>query len=282
MRLLGALSAICVMDTRSRRAQLSVGEQLRAWRERRRLSQLALALQAEVSSRHLSFVETGRAHPGRELILRLAEELDVPLRARNVLLMTAGFAPVFEARSFDDPAFDAIRAIVDLTLVRQKPFPAYLIDRHWNVVRSNAAVPALYEGVDASLLRPPINVIRLVLHPRGLAPRLLNHIVWRSHYLAQLRRQIQMTADPQLEFLLRETLAYPGANAEPHEEAGGPAVPLLIETRLGRLSFVGATTVFGSPADVTLEEVALEVLHPADAFTDSAVRAAAGAFAADR
>ncbi len=267
------------MDTRNRSARPTIGEQLRAWRERRRLSQLALALQAEVSSRHLSFVETGRAQPGRVLILRLAEELDVPLRERNDLLLAAGFAPVFGARSFDDPAFDPIRNIVDLTLERHKPFPAYLVDRHWNIVRSNAAVPQLYEDVDVALLKAPINVIRLVLHPNGLAPRILNLAIWRSHYLTLLRRQIQVTADPHLEFLLRETLAFPGGNADAHDGAGGPAVPLLIQTRLGLLSFIGATTVFGSPADVTLEEVALEVLHPADALTDSTVRAAAQAAA---
>jgi len=265
------------MNTRSRSARPTIGEQLRIWRERRRLSQLALALQAEVSSRHLSFVETGRAQPGHELILRLAEEPGIPLRERNALLVAAGFAPVFEARGFDHPAFDAIRAIVDLTLTRHKPFPAYLIDRHWNVVRSNAAVPELYEDVDVALLRPPVNVIRLVLHPRGLAPRLLNLALWRTPYLTQLRRQIQTTADAQLEQLLLEVLAFPGAGAERQEQDTGPAVPLLIETRLGTLSFVGATTVFGSPADVTLEEVALEVLHPADASTDSAVRMAARA-----
>lgn len=267
------------MDTRTHPAPPAIGEQLRAWRERRHISQLALALRAEVSSRHLSFVETGRAQPGREMILRLADELDIPLRERNDLLISAGFAPVFKARDFDDPAYDPLRAIVDLTLERHKPFPAYLIDRHWNIIRSNAAVPALFEGVDAALLRPPVNVIRLVLHPRGMAPRILNQAAWRSHYLSLLRRQIQMTADPQLEALLHETLAYPGAKQETWDRAadGGPSVPLIVQTRLGQLSFIGATTVFGSPADITLEEVALEVLHPADAHTDQAVRAAAGA-----
>jgi transcriptional regulator with XRE-family HTH domain len=260
------------MDARKRDARIGIGDHLRNWRERRHLSQLALAVQAGVSSRHLSFVETGRAQPGRELILRLADELEIPLRERNGLLMVAGFAPVFETRAFDDPAFDSIRSIVDLTLERHKPFPAYLIDRHWNIARSNAAAPVLYEGVDAALLRPPVNVIRLVLHPGGMAPRILNYSTWRSHYLSQLRRQIQMTADPQLEFLLRETLAYPAGEAHAHEWTGGPSVPLIVQTRLGRLSFIGATTVFGSPADVTLEEVALELLHPADAFTDRAVR----------
>ncbi|EGI76548.1 helix-turn-helix domain-containing protein [Hylemonella gracilis] len=263
------------MDTRTYPAPPAIGEQLRTWRERRHLSQLALAVQAEVSSRHLSFIETGRAQPGRELILRLADELDIPLRERNDLLIAAGFAPVFQARNFEDAAFDSLRAIVDLTLERHKPFPAYLIDRHWNIIRSNAAVPALFEGVDAALLRPPVNVIRLVLHPGGMAPRILNLAAWRSHYLHLLRRQIQMTADPQLEALLRETLAYPIGKHDAWNGSDSPSLPLIVQTRLGQLSFIGATTVFGSPADVTLEEVALEVLHPADAHTEQAVQAAA-------
>ena len=262
------------MDTRVSTHARTVGDQLRAWRERRHLSQLALALQAEVSTRHLSFVETGRAQPGRDLILRLADELEVPLRERNALLMAAGFAPVFEARSFDDPAFDSVRAIVDLTLERHKPFPAYLIDRYWNVVRSNSAVQELYEGVDAALMKPPVNVIRLILHPEGMAPRVLNRATWHAHFVMLLRRQIEMTADPQLEFMLREVLAYPTDDAPAPAWTGGPAVPLIVDTRLGRLSFIGATTVFGSPADVTLSEIALEVMHPADAFTESVVRAA--------
>jgi transcriptional regulator with XRE-family HTH domain len=262
------------MDTRVRTHARTVGDQLRAWRERRHLSQLALALQAEVSTRHLSFVETGRAQPGRELILRLADELEVPLRERNALLMAAGFAPVFEARSFDDPAFDSVRAIVDLTLERHKPFPAYLIDRYWNVVRSNSAVQELYEGVAPELMRPPVNAIRLILHPHAMAPRVLNLATWRAHFVVLLRRQIEMTADVQQELLLREVLAYPADQTKAPEEVAGPAVPLIVQTRLGRLSFIGATTVFGSPADVTLSEIALEVMHPADAFTEEAVRSA--------
>jgi transcriptional regulator with XRE-family HTH domain len=256
---------------------MAIGDRLRGWRERRHLSQLALALQADVSARHLSFVETGRARPGREMILRLADELDIPLRERNGLLMAAGFAPVFEERRFDHPSFDPVRAIIGITLERHKPFPAYVIDRHWNVVLSNAAVPELYEGVDAALMRPPVNVIRLMLHPGGLAPRIRDRSVWRSHLLAQMRRQIDLTADPQLERLLHEALAYP---APPDEGAaahgsGDTAVPLHIQTRIGCLSFIGATTVFGSPLDVTLEEIALEVMHPADDFTERAVRQAA-------
>jgi transcriptional regulator with XRE-family HTH domain len=255
----------------------SIGDHLRAWRERRRLSQLELSLRAEVSARHLSFVETGRAAPGRELVVRLGEELEIPLRERNMLLMAAGFAPIFQQRRFDDPAFDSVRAILELALEKQKPFPAYVIDRHWTVVASNAAVPELYEGVAPELVRPPINVIRLMLDPQGMASRIVNFAVWRTHLLTQLRRQWRLTADPFLEDLLREALAFPAGKTEESGHAGseGPAMLLEVETRLGRLAFLGATTVFGTPADVTLEEIALEVLYPADSFTDKTVRAAA-------
>ena len=257
----------------------SIGDHLRGWRERRHLSQLELSLRAEVSTRHLSFVETGRAAPGRELILRLGEELQIPLRERNTLLVAAGFAPIFQQRRFDDPALDSVRTILGLALENQKPFPAYVIDRHWTVVASNAAVPVLYEGVAPELVRPPINVIRLMLDPRGMAPRIVNFTAWRTHLLAQVRRQLSLTADPLLESLLREALAFPAGkmNDDGHASIEGPAMLLRVETRLGRLSFLGATTVFGTPADVTLEEIALEVLYPADAFTDKTVRAAVAA-----
>ena len=257
----------------------SIGDHLRGWRERRHLSQLELSLRAEVSTRHLSFVETGRAAPGRELILRLGEELQIPLRERNTLLVAAGFAPIFQQRRFDDPALDSVRTILDLALENQKPFPAYVIDRHWTVVASNAAVPVLYEGLAPELVRPPINVIRLILDPRGMAPRIVNFTAWRTHLLAQVRRQLSLTADPLLESLLREALAFPAGkmNDDGYAPIEGPAMLLRVETRLGRLSFLGATTVFGTPADVTLEEIALEVLYPADAFTDKTVRAAVAA-----
>jgi transcriptional regulator with XRE-family HTH domain len=260
-----------------KRGSRSIGDHLRAWRERRHLSQLELSLRAEVSARHLSFVETGRAAPGRELILRLAEELEIPLRERNTLLVAAGFAPIFQQRRFDDPSFESVRAILALALEKQKPFPAYVIDRHWTVVASNAAVPELYEGVAPELVRPPINVIRLMLNPRGMAPRIVNFAAWRTHLLAQLRRQLSLTADPALDGLLHEALTFPAGKAEEggHAANEGPAMLLEVETHLGRLSFLSATTVFGTPADVTLEEIALEVLYPADSSTDQTVRAAA-------
>src|SRR5262245_6713746 len=276
--------ALCyahVMHVVKKNGSRSIGDHLRGWRERRHLSQLELSLRAEVSARHLSFVETGRAAPGRALILRLGEELQIPLRERNSLLVTAGFAPIFQHRRFDDPALDSVRAILDLALEKQKPFPAYVIDRHWTVVASNAAVPELYEGVAPELIRSPINVIRLMLDPRGMAPRIVNLAAWRTHLLAQIRRQLSLTADPFLEGLLREALTFPPGKDDEGDAANeGPAMLLEVETRLGRLSFLGATTVFGTPADVTLEEIALEMLYPADAFTDKTVRAAAAAASA--
>jgi transcriptional regulator with XRE-family HTH domain len=256
-----------------------IGEQLRSWRERRQLSQLELSLAAEVSARHLSFVENGRAQPGRDLILRLAKELDVPLRDRNALLVSAGFAPVFRQRRFDDPSFDPVRAIITATLETHKPFPAYVIDRHWSVVASNSAIPELFEEVAPELLIAPINVVRLILHPRGIAPRLLNFSTWRRHYLAQLRRQIALTGDPVLEELYRDAASYPGQRSEeaPDEASvDSPAIAFEVMTRLGRLSFLSATTVFGSPADVTLEEIALELLYPANPFTAQVARDHAG------
>jgi transcriptional regulator with XRE-family HTH domain len=260
----------------------NIGRGLRAWRERRRLSQMELALRAEVSTRHLSFVETGRAQPGRDLVLRLADELDIPLRERNTLLAAAGFAPVFERRGFDDAAFDPVRGIIDMTLERHKPFPAYVIDRYWTVVRSNAAVPELYDGVDPALMVRPVNAVRLLLHPKGMAPRIENFGVWWSHMIGEMRRHLDLTGDPKLEQLLREALSYATRPAGENAAVwtGGPAIPLVVRTRLGRLSFIGATTVFGSPVDVTLDEIALELMHPADAVTDQAVQQAVMAAAA--
>jgi len=231
-------------------------------------------LRAEVSTRHLSFVETGRSRPGRELIVRLAEELQIPLREQNTLLVAAGFAPVFQSRPFDDPSFDTVRGIIKIALERHKPFPAYVINRYWNVVASNAAVPEIFEGVAPELLGPPLNVIRMMLHPRGLAPRLINFSTWRTHLLTQLRRQIALTTDPRLEQLLREVTALPIQPfvASTHTLPESPVIPFEIKTRIGHLSFIGSTTVFGTPAAPTVEEIALEMLYPSDAFTEKAVR----------
>ena len=258
-------------------ASTPIGDQLRLWRERRQLSQLELSLRADSSARHLSFVETGRAQPGRDLVLRLAEELEIPLRERNRLLMAGGHAPVFQQRAFDDPSFDAVRGIITLALETHKPFPAYVIDRHWTVVLSNAAVPELYEGVAEDLVRQPINAVRLMLHPQGLAPRILNLAAWHTHLTAQLHRQFVMTSDPVLGTLLDEvsTFGLDSRAEATHKAAEGVAIPLEIMTRLGRLSFLSATTIFGTPLDITLEDIALEMLYPADSFTRETIRRAA-------
>jgi transcriptional regulator with XRE-family HTH domain len=180
------------------------GEHLREWRRRRRLSQLDLALRAEVSARHLGFVEIGRAAPSRALVLRLAEALEVPLRERNVWLVAAGFAPTFGETALGDAPLDVVRSAIEATIEAHKPFPAFAIDRYWNVVASNAALPELYEGVRSDLLQSPVNVLRLTLHPDGLAPRILNLDIWAAHLLARLRREVELTADLRLRDLLKE------------------------------------------------------------------------------
>jgi transcriptional regulator with XRE-family HTH domain len=255
-----------------------VGNLLRKWRERRRLSQLDLACEAEISTRHLSFLETGRSLPSREMVLRLAEYLDVPLRERNALLLAAGYAPAFPERPLDDPALKSARKAVDLVLAGHEPYPALAIDRHWTLLASNNAVQPLLAGVDPLLLRPPINALRLSLHPAGLAPRIANLVEWRSHLLARLRRQIEVTADPVLEELLRELCGYPapdqgaGVGTGGDDGYAGVAVPFRIVTERGVLSFISATTIFGTPVDVTLSELALESFFPADAATSMALR----------
>ena len=256
-------------------ATLPVGTQLREWRQRRRLSQLDLSVDAEVSTRHLSFVETGRAMPSREMVLRLADRLDVPLRERNRLLTAAGFAPMYAERPLDDPALAAAREAIELVLKGHEPYPALAIDRHWTLVSYNRAVPPLLEGVAAELLKPPLNVLRLSLHPDGLAPRIVNLGQWRAHLLARLRQQVSVSGDTVLAELANELRAYP-APADGHSEVTEAAVvvPLVIDTPNGRLSFISTTTVFGTPVDITLSELALETFFPADAETSRALRAA--------
>ena len=210
------------------------------------------------------------------MVLHLAEQLEVPIRERNVLLVAAGYAPVFPERPLEDPALAAARAAIDLVLERHKPCPAFAIDRHWRVVGSNAALPALYEGVDADLLEPPINAMRLSLHPGGLAPRIDNLAEWRAHLLFRLRRQVEITADPVLVSLLREVSHYPAPEEQPVAATGlqhTVAVPFRIRTAGGLLSFFSMTTVFGTPVDVILAELALELFFPADEETKAAVSA---------
>ena len=182
-----------------------VGRYLREWRQRRRMSQLDLALEAEISTRHLSFVETGKAQPSREMVLNLCERLEVPLRDRNMLLVAAGYAPVFPQRALDDPALQQARKAVDLVLKGHEPYPALAVDRHWTLIAANRAVAPLLAGAQAALLAPPVNVLRLSLHPEGLAPRIVNLAEWRTHLLERLRQQIEITADAKL-IALREEL----------------------------------------------------------------------------
>ena len=271
---------------RYRADMTSVGGLLREWRQRRHLSQLDLACDADISTRHLSFIETGRATPSRDMVLRLAERLDVPLRARNTLLVSAGFAPVFPEHSLTDPALSAAMTAIDHLLRAHSPFPAIAIDRHWTLVAANAAARALMADVDPSILSPSANVLRLSLHPGGLARRIVNLAEWKAHVLARLRRQIDASADPVLRELATELAAYPATSSDGEGETVGAVerhaadeatvfVPLKLRTPDGVLSFLSTTTIFGTPVDVTLSEIALESFFPADAETAAALRASA-------
>ena len=256
----------------------AIGDLLREWRQRRRLSQLDLACEAEISTRHLSFLETGRSQPSREMVLHLAEQLEVPQRERNVLLVAAGYAPMFPERSLEDPVLDNVRRAIHLVLEAQKPYPAFAIDRRWNIAASNAALPQLYDGVSPDLLKPPVNALRLGLSPQGLAPKIANLAEWRAHLLARLRRQIDLTGDSALMELLQELLQYPGGVSKtPTMPVGAMqhavVVPLQIRAGGQMLSFFSTTTIFGSPVDVTLSEIALECFYAADQATADAVRA---------
>jgi len=262
-------------------AAAPVGDHLREWRRRRRMSQLDLACEAEISTRHLSFVETGRAAPSREMILRLAEQLEIPMRERNVLLVAAGYAPIFPERDLAAPEMAAARQALEVLIEGHKPYPAYALDRHWNIVASNGALPQLFEGVDPALLSAPVNALRLSLHPDGLAPRIVNLAEWREHLFARLRRQIDLTADAVLIELLAEAREYArhsSAGRVPHAVQGGSDMLIPFRVRIGDqvASFVSTTMVFGTSVEVTLSELALESFFPADAETAVLVRRLAG------
>jgi len=263
-----------------------IGRHLRRWRERRRMSQLDLALEAEISARHLSFVETGRSRPSREMVIRLAERLDVPLREQNTLLVAAGFAPVFEERSLADDGLAAARRAVEQVLAGHAPYPALAVDRHWTLVSANRAAEALMQGVDPALLVPPVNVLRISLHASGLAPRILNLVEWRAHVLDRLRRQIHATADPVLIGLRDELAGYPSGRSPRHagSEAAPAAPAVALRVAIGEevLDFITTTTVFGAPADVTLSELAIESFFPANAATAAALRRMAGEVSEER
>jgi transcriptional regulator with XRE-family HTH domain len=253
----------------------SVGGLIREWRQRRRLSQLDFAVEAEISSKHLSFLETGRSLPSREMLLHLADLLEVPLRERNAMLIAAGFAPIFSERPLTDPALQAARNAIEQVLKGHEPYPALAIDRHWTLVASNAAVAPFLAGIAPELVKPPLNVLRLSLHPDGLAPRIVNLAEWRAHLFARLKRQIDVSADRVLIELLDELAGYPAPTStgrEPRVDASAVVVPLRLAAGGAVLSFLSTTTVFGTPIDVTLSELAIEAFFPADEPTAAALR----------
>jgi transcriptional regulator with XRE-family HTH domain len=260
-----------------------VGPLLRDWRQRRRMSQMELALEAGVSTRHLSFVETGRSRPSAEMVLHLAERLDVPLRERNELLLAAGFAPQYSARDFDDPALREIRDAVSRVLAAHEPYPAIAVDRYWNLVASNEALGPFLEGVAPELLVPPVNTIRLALHPDGVAPRILNLGEYRADLIERLDRAARLTGDPLLAELHEEMLGYPGP--EPPGgwaggRAGSPDAAVTVGLQLApapgsdapELSFFSTITTFGTAVDVTVSELAVEAFFPADTATADYLR----------
>jgi len=251
-----------------------VGEQLRHWRQRRRLTQLDLAHTAETSMRHVSFIETGRSLPSRAMLMRLAECLEVPLRERNTLLAAAGFAPLYRERRLDDPDLKPALDVIQLVLNGHEPYPAIAVDRHWNIVAANRALAPLLAGAAPELLQPPINMLRLSLHPDGVAPRIVNFGEIRAHLLQRLREQADATDDPVLRDLHAELVAYPAPPEGEHEQPSSPfiAVPLRLRTEAGVLSFISTITVFGTPTDITLAELAIESFFPADAATADALR----------
>lgn len=269
-----ALKSTLKSNSAAPAATTPVGGLLRTWRERRRLSQLELAGAADISARHVSFLETGRSVPSRGMLLRLAERLQIPLRERNALLLSAGYAPMYAERRLDDPALQQARKAVELVIAGHEPYPALAVDRHWTLVSANAAVGVLLAGIEPRLLQPPVNVLRLGMHPEGLASRIGNYGQWREHTLTRLRQQVAATADPILIEILAELESYPPPAKEqemPHAsdptDYGGVVVPFALRTEHGMLSFFSTTTVFGTPLDITLAELAIESFFPADAKT---------------
>ena len=258
-----------------------LGELLKRWRSQRRISQLDLAVQAGVSARHLSFVETGRSQPSREMVLHLAEQLGVPLRDRNALLTAAGYAPVYRESSLDEPELASIRQAITVILRNHEPMPALVVDRRWDLVDANAGVTMFLSLLSAALLEPPVNVIRASLHPEGLAPRIVNFDEYAVHLVERLRRQFELSGDSSLAALLDEVLEYPGVDEAVAGHTGGAPVGVVLPVQLRLdhgevLSFFTTMTVFGTPLDVTLSELAVESFFPADEATAAGVRALAG------
>lgn len=258
------------------KGQQSAGGLLREWRQRRRLSQLALAVDAEISQRHLSFLESGRSQPSRDMVLRLTERLSVPLRERNMILTAAGFAPIYSERPLDAPEMEGVRAAIDRILQGYEPHPALAVDRNWTLLSANKAVSVLIAGVASHLVEGEINVLRLSMHPEGLASRILNFREWRSHILSRLSHEFEVSANPRLASLLDELKSYPAPpNATPMRMGPvvdeGIVVPLTLASEEGPLSFISTTTVFGTAVDVTLSEVTIEAFLPADSETSKAM-----------
>lgn len=252
-----------------------LGDLLRQWRRHRGLSQFELALHAGISARHLSFVENGRSVPSREVVLRLAESLGLALRERNQTLVAAGYAPVYAESGLDAPRLAAIRDMIGRLLAAHEPFPAVVVDRYWNRVDANDPAALLGEGVSAELLTEPVNVLRVSLHPDGLAPRIINLGEWRAHLLSRLRQQVSMTADPTLIALLDELTGYPCDQPEPPVELPGPgqiAIPLRLRRGADELTFYSTIATFGTPLDVTVAELAIEAFFPADDRTAALLR----------
>jgi transcriptional regulator with XRE-family HTH domain len=255
-----------------------VGALLRDWRRRRRLSQLELSLEAAVSARHLSFVETGRSKPSRELLLHLAEHLEVPLRERNTLLLAGGYAPVYPETPLDDPEMTPVRAALDKILAGHMPYPAVIVDRRWDLVAHNEAAAGVMAGAAQHLLEPPVNVLRLSLHPEGLAPRIANFAAWSEHLLTRLHRQLALAPDPEVSVLYDELKGYPGVVEPPATEAH-PAEMLFVPLELRAegdavLRFFSTIATFGTALDVTLAELSIESFFPADEATAAALRRA--------
>jgi transcriptional regulator with XRE-family HTH domain len=240
------------------------------------MSQLHLALEAGVSARHVSFIETGRARPSAEMVLQLAASLDVPLRDRNQLLLAAGYAPAFGQRGLEEPEMGAVRDVLEQVLRGHEPYPAFVVDRHWGLVAGNRAVPLLTEGAAPRLLDPPVNVLRLALHPEGVAPRIVNFVQLRGRLLAWLGRQALSTGDPALAALHEELSELPGGPPESSGAVAGEiAVPLRLRSRGRELSFISTITTFSRATDITVAELSIESFFPTDAATVETLRDAA-------
>jgi transcriptional regulator with XRE-family HTH domain len=258
----------------------SAGALLREWRRRRNLSQFELAMRSAISARHLSFIETGRARPSREMILHLAERLDVPLRDRNRLLLAAGFAPAFGERTLDESQMAPVRAALERFLSAHEPYPALVVDRHWNVVAANRGVAYVTHGIARELREPPANALRIALHPDGLAPQITNLADWSGYLLTRLRREIDATRDPELEALYQEFITYPGvvAGYDPADPPDPGEILLMHELRLDDrdLALFCTFTTFGTARDLTLAELTTVAFYPADSQTAEALSAAVG------